>query len=200
MSRLLVITQENFDELLAWLDPDRERAGLKYEDLRRSLIRIFVWRGCTDAEELADETINRVTTKVRQVRPTYQGDPSLYFYGVAKYLIREEQNKRKKLPVQIEALTTTISNPVVERAEDENLELEYECFCACLQKLDQATRELILAYYLEEKQAKIDHRKELAKELGLVPNALRVRMRRIRAKLEECIENCVEQMLPGEMD
>jgi len=104
------------------------------------------------------------------------------------------------LPVQIEALTTPISNSVVERAEDENLELEYECFCACLQKLDQATRELILAYYLEEKQAKINHRKELAKELGLVPNALRVRMRRIRAKLEECIEICVEQMLPGEID
>ena len=59
------LSQEDFDALLAWLDPEREQAGLKYEQIRGSLIKIFTGRGCTDPEELADETINRVTAKIK---------------------------------------------------------------------------------------------------------------------------------------
>ena len=43
------LNQEAFDELLAWLNPDRERAGRKYEDIRQRLIRIFMHRGCLTA-------------------------------------------------------------------------------------------------------------------------------------------------------
>ena len=77
------LTQENFDQLLAWLDPNREQAGRRYEDIRRKLVKIFVSRGCIIAEELADETINRVAMKVHEIVDTYTGDPALYFYGVA---------------------------------------------------------------------------------------------------------------------
>ncbi|HEY0047746.1 MAG TPA: hypothetical protein VGB68_00565, partial [Pyrinomonadaceae bacterium] len=63
MDKENVINQENFDVLLNWLDRNREIAGQKYEKIRRRLIRIFLGRGCFEAEELADETINRVTRK-----------------------------------------------------------------------------------------------------------------------------------------
>ncbi|HEY0083559.1 MAG TPA: hypothetical protein VGB61_12265, partial [Pyrinomonadaceae bacterium] len=58
------LTQEGFERLLTWLSPDREQAGKKYEEIRQSLIKIFVWRGVHEAEDLADETITRVTWKV----------------------------------------------------------------------------------------------------------------------------------------
>jgi len=35
------ITSEEFAQLLKWLAPDLERAGEKYEQIRRSLIKIF---------------------------------------------------------------------------------------------------------------------------------------------------------------
>jgi hypothetical protein len=33
-----VLTREAFERLLAWLDPDRERAGQKYEKIRQKLV------------------------------------------------------------------------------------------------------------------------------------------------------------------
>ena len=75
---------ENFEHLLEWLDPDRERAGARYEEIRRALIKIFAGRGCAEPEDLADETLRRVCRKVRTLAPTYVGDPACYFYGVAQ--------------------------------------------------------------------------------------------------------------------
>ena len=44
--RLQGLTPEGFESLLAQLDPDRERAGEIYETIRHKLVRLFEWRGC----------------------------------------------------------------------------------------------------------------------------------------------------------
>jgi hypothetical protein len=69
----LGLTQETFDDLLAWLDSNREVAGGMYEEIRSSLVKIFAWRKCGDAEGLADETINIVAHKVAHLKDTYEG-------------------------------------------------------------------------------------------------------------------------------
>ena len=56
--------KDPFDELLEWLDPDREKAGRRYEAIRAGLIRMYVARGVSDAEYYADETIDRVARKI----------------------------------------------------------------------------------------------------------------------------------------
>jgi hypothetical protein len=48
MKKGWVLTQELFDTLLGWLDPDRERAGDKYETVRIRLIKVFTCRGCLE--------------------------------------------------------------------------------------------------------------------------------------------------------
>jgi hypothetical protein len=48
-------------------------------------------------------------------------------------------------------------------------------------------------YYEQEKRAKIDRRRKLAEELGITLNALRIKAFRIRAALQECVENCMQQ-------
>ena len=60
MKKNWVLSQKAFDDLLDWLASNREQAGHKYEAIRRRLITIFTGRGCCDAEDLADETMNRV--------------------------------------------------------------------------------------------------------------------------------------------
>jgi hypothetical protein len=49
----------------------------------------------------------------------------------------------------------------------------------------------VLDYYEKSKQAKIDFRKQLAQQLKVEPTALRVKMHRIRAKIQKCVEACV---------
>ena len=57
------MNQEQFEQLLNWLDRDRDKAGAKYEAIRKRLIKLFVCRGCDAAEDLADQTIRQGRTK-----------------------------------------------------------------------------------------------------------------------------------------
>jgi hypothetical protein len=70
-----IVHQKEFDALLSWLDADRERAALRYEQIRSRLIRIFICRGSPVAEELADRTIDRVMRKIAEIAETFSGDP-----------------------------------------------------------------------------------------------------------------------------
>ena len=188
MPREIESTDKSFNELLAWLHPEPETAGLIYETLRADLIRIFRWRGCSDPEGMADETIIRVTRKVGEMAASYVGSPTTYFYGVAKNLLHEYDRKRD-INLLPQAEQFILPAPLTE--EDDSSERLYECFERCLKRLEARERKLVIQYYDGQGKAKIDGRKRLADKLGIDLNALRVRTRRIRAKLRECIGKCV---------
>jgi DNA-directed RNA polymerase specialized sigma24 family protein len=171
------LDQAEFDRLLEWLDPDRQRAGEKYESIRRKLIKIFVTRGCTISDELADRTIDRVARRLPHIQKDYQGNPAHYFYGVARLILLESTRNSRLSTVLPDRLA-----PPVEHAEED--ERDYEVLLQCLNALAETDRALVIRYYREDKKAKIDHRKQLAQELGLTMNALRIRAYRIRARLK----------------
>ncbi len=174
-----ILKQEDFDRLLAWLDEDRERAGILYEKIRWRLITILAARGCPLPEELADETIDRVARRVVDIQETYVGDKALYFLGVANN-VHHEYLKRPASP-----------EPPPTNDDAEEKERNHLCLENCIDKLPEDSKHLIWRYYAEDKQAKIDLRKQLADELGVSINNLRLRALRIREKLQGCIERCL---------
>jgi hypothetical protein len=93
------LTEGAFDKFLVWLSPDRDQAALKYEQIRRGLIAIFEARGCAEAEELADVTIDRVVKRLREMADIYDGDPAPYFYAVAHCVQLEYEYAKKNPPV-----------------------------------------------------------------------------------------------------
>jgi DNA-directed RNA polymerase specialized sigma24 family protein len=192
MKKEWVISQEAFDTMLDWLDADRERAGSKYEAIRLRLIKIFTCRGCQAAEELADETINRVIARIVEIADGYRGDPALYFYGVAQKVFLEDLRKSRgplaHVPMDSAAVILSTQAVLVE-----DIEPEYRCLEQCLERLLPENRDLVVRYYQQERQAKIDHRKMLASELGIAVNALRLRAHRIRLTLQRCVLDCLEQ-------
>ena len=181
MNKDWFLSQEAFDSLLEWLDSDREQAAMKYEDIRKRLIKIFTGRACTEAEDLADETINRVISKLDELEKGFEGDRGRYFYGVANKVYLES---RRKKPPQVPPSSPTDSNQI---------ELEFRCLEHCIEALSEAERYLLLQYYGVQGGAKVEHRKRLAEELGIAPNALRIRAYRIRVGLQECMEKCMEE-------
>jgi RNA polymerase sigma factor (sigma-70 family) len=183
------IPPESFEEILAWLNPDREIAATMYVQLRHDLTKIFIFRGCTDPEGLTDEVFDRVAKKVHEVRPTYIGDPRLYFRAVANNLVKEEL-KRVKTQVSLEE--PELWEPTTTESDEDDSEDMEECLHSCLQKLSAENRKLIVNYYAKEKQAKIDHRSELAQQFGISVETLRVKVYRIRVSLQECIERCLK--------
>jgi RNA polymerase sigma factor (sigma-70 family) len=189
MARDSAIPPESFEEILAWLDSDREVAATIYVQLHHDLAKIFTYRGCADPEGLTDEVFDRVAKKVQVVRPTYEGDPRLYFCAVANNLVKEHVKRgRNQVSLEDVDLPEPITN---EREQEEAADLE-ECLQSCLQKLTSQNRELILGYYAKEKQAKIDYRSELAQRFGISVETLRVKVYRIRISLHKCIERCLK--------
>ncbi len=178
--KLHILKQEDFDRLLAWLDEDRERAGVVYEKIRWRLITILAARGCPQPEELADETIDRVARRVADIQETYVGDHALYFLGVLNN-VHHEYLKRPACP-----------EPAPPNNDDvQEKERTHHCLETCIENLPEDSKYLIRRYYAEDKQAKIDLRKQLADELGVSVNNLRLRALRIREKLQMCIERCL---------
>jgi len=187
MARDSAIPPDSFEEILAWLNPDRELAGQMYVQLRHDLAKLFIWGRCADPEGLTDEVFDRVAKKVHEVRPTYIGDPRLYFRAVARNLIKENF-KKIKTHLSFEDVDQSLQQ--ISETEDDIEDME-ECLHSCLGELRADKLELILGYYAKQRQAKIDHRNELARRFGISVETLRVRVFRIRACLEDCIERCL---------
>jgi hypothetical protein len=176
-------SKDAFDKLLRWLDSDRDRAGERHEKIRFRLIRIFACRGCGEPEDLADQSINVVCSRVDWLIENYQGDPALYFYGVAKRVFLDYLKKKRGLEV--------LPPP------PDTLEMERRCSCLdqCMKRqLSEAERDLVLKYQEKEKREKIIVRKQLAEELGISINALRIRVCHIHARLKPCIERCLRHL------
>ena len=187
MTRHSAIPPESFDEILTWLNADRELAAQMYVQLRQDLAKIFLWRNCSDPEGLTDEVFDRVARKVHVVRQTYEGDPRLYFRAVANNLLKETF---KKIGLHVPLEEVDVPHRPAKSAEDEDID---ECLQRCLRKLNGETRLLILAYYAKEKQDKIDHRQNMAQSMEISIETLRVRVYRIRVSLEDCIGRCLKR-------
>jgi RNA polymerase sigma factor (sigma-70 family) len=192
MARDSVTNFDGLDEILAWLDPDREVAATTYVQLRHDLVKIFLWNRCGDPEGLTDEVFDRVTRKVHQLRQTYEGDPRLFFYGVARNVVKES-TKKIRAHVSFDDATLRSRTQIQLDEEEESAAARESCLESCLKELSSDQRQLILAYYAMEKQAKIDHRAGIAKQLSLSVETLRVRVYRIRVTLEQCIERCLDR-------
>jgi DNA-directed RNA polymerase specialized sigma24 family protein len=177
--KINVLKQDDFDTLLAWLDADPERAAVLYEKIRWRLIAILASRHCPAAEELADETIDRVARRVTDIREAYVGDKAIYFLGVMNN-VHHEYLKRPVMP--------RLPQPDHDVAAREETHL---CLEKCLEMLTLNSRLVIERYYAENKRAKIDLRKRIAAELGIGLNTLRLRALRIREKLQTCITQCL---------
>ncbi len=175
-----------FDLVLASLDSDREKAGESYERIRQKLLRFFEWRGADCPEELADRTFDRVGRKLEEGETIRERDPAGYFYGVARNILREHWNERRR---QSEALGRLAAEP--RRVDDPEGAVRFRCLESCLASLPEKEREFLLGYYVGRGTVKIENRRRISAGLGLAPNALRIRMFRLRARLEECVERCL---------
>jgi DNA-directed RNA polymerase specialized sigma24 family protein len=177
------LTQGAFDLLLSQFDADRQEAGKKYEALRRKLVKFFQWRGCSFAEDLADDTINRVARNL-EAGESVRHLPA-YCAGIARNVFLENLRTRRKEEA-LHAMTLPSPTPPDE-------DPRRECLERCLRELSAENLQLIVQYYQQNEQSRIEARRNLAEQLAIPPNALRIRAHRIRARLQSCVEDCVRR-------
>lgn len=184
------ISIEDFEALLNWFSTDSEKAGIEYEKVRSGLIRFFHFRGCSDPETLADETINRVAKKIDSLYFSDETQKISIFYGFALNIFREHLRHSSSMELQL-LPEIPIVETESEAVSDKEVDLEY--LERCLKELDENDRDLIIKYFSKDKGAKIELRKKLAKELKISVSTLHVKVHRIKFKLKNCIEECKEK-------
>jgi RNA polymerase sigma factor (sigma-70 family) len=191
------LTRDSLDRLLLLFDEEPRRAGEKYELMRAKLIRFFQCRGCQLAPDLADEVMNRVARRAHEgeeIRIATLGD---YFYGVARNVLREFVRSPENALSPIDELD--LSPRFAKQSEDlrnssdarRDSESKLDCLESCLARLPAETRDLVISYYQDEAGRKVRNRQRLADSMGVPMNALRIRVHRIRAKLETCVCDCL---------
>src|SRR2546428_1309564 len=186
------LTADIFAKLLARLDPDSERAGERYEELRRTLTGFFEWRNVPFPEEQTDEVFNRIARKL------FEGveirNIGSYCYEVARLVCLEALKGKDSKRASLDPATYDIA--VVDRADEaRERELRLACLDDCLESLPIESRELIVGYYQDTKSDRIERRKSLAASLGLQREALANRAQRLRDKLEQCVKSCLRRKM-----
>jgi DNA-directed RNA polymerase specialized sigma24 family protein len=180
-----------FARLLERLHPDPQQAGDSYEDLRRTLLRFFEWRGVAAADAAADEAIDRLGRRLAAGEAIV--DVRAYVLGIAR-LVALEHHRRPEA-----------RHAVLDHAEGQRLAAPADagpepprlaCFDGCFGALAPDQRRFIVAYYAETGRARIHGRADLAQRLGLSSNAVRLRAQRVRDRLEACIRNCLAGQTP----
>jgi len=185
-----VLTPESFNDLLLWLDQDRNQAAQKYESIYYALVKRFRQLGVSDPEELADQTMDRVARKLPTIISNYKGERKAYFFSLAYYVYIEYLRRAviTSLP------TTDFPHPNLPGTEELfEKELLDSCLEHCLAKLDAKNRDLIREYYHGDRRDKIRSRKELAGRLGITLAYLRLKAQRVRTELKSCILDCLER-------
>lgn len=173
-----------FDTLLARLDADRDVAGLRFEELRRRLVRFFDWRGAQAPDECADITLDRLAAKLDDGVDV--SSLHAYTFAIAR-LVHLEQARHPdaravSLAVMPEAaLSSRPSDPTTWQ----------DCLDEALRALPEDQRRLILRYYSHAGGAKVRDHAQLADELGITVSALRNRAQRVRDRLERAVADCV---------
>ena len=170
---------------LSWLSPASEAEGAAvYEAARRRLILFFASRQCAEPETLTDQTLDVAMRKVAEIPP--EASPLAYLIGIAKNVHRDYLREQQREEVRRQVSSSLIAPP-----EPRDLEARHGCLENCLTELPADERALVLAYYRESKQQKIDVRKELAERAGLTLNALRNRVFRLNQRLALCVTDCL---------
>ena len=124
------LTQPAFDGLLALLGPDRDVAADRYLEIRRNLVRLFEWRGCSTPEEYADETINRCARKIGDGEVIR--DLATYCIGIARMLLLEMGRDRAR---QARPLDEAPEPQVVLPEPEDDRDRRVECLRLCLGQL-----------------------------------------------------------------
>ncbi len=186
------MSQAALARLLEWLDEGIDSDGQRFLQMRRRLVSYFDRKNCLEADDLADETLNRIARRLEEEATIESETPARYCYIVARFVFMEHlrtTNKASSLAAEFEVRRAARAS--VEDADRKEKMLD--CLEGCTDKLDSEHRELIRRYYIGKERVKIENRRALAGEIGITMKALGIRACRIRDKLEACVKDCMNR-------
>lgn len=159
------------DAFLALFDQDPARAADKCDDLFFRLVKFFEWRNCGSPKDLAQDTLLRGFARF-SAGAAIHVEPAHYFFGVARNILNEDRRAaRATRDVCLDEQSDI--GAVGFGGIEARIQLQQ-----CIDRLELLEQSLLIRYHTEDRDA-------LCRELNVSPGVLRVRVHRIRRKLEK---------------
>lgn len=215
--KLFDLSPEDFNQFLLLFDLDRDKAGEKYERLRRKLRMMFSKRGCHNINELVDKVFDQIFTMLIKGK-TIEKIDNLSVYIARRHTLQrywdEVSNNQQNFVSINDDFILDIDNFINQNNQEERLKKDEELILKgifsdlydekdkrlihlrfCMDKHTKTTDEkiMMLTYYHDEGQKLHQVRKNLADYLGIKQGNLRQKVNRLGEKLFECIDNCINK-------
>ncbi len=187
------LNQEAFDKLLLVLGSFADDSAVEYENIRQKLTRFFTFHGLS--EEHADKVIDIVARKIAEENLELDKNYHRYFSMVARNHLKDfwksKENKIERIDDELPSKIPFVNPAEIERENEERLEKERRLICLkkCLGELPKDDAKMIEQYYADK-----NGRENLTRHLGITKNLLRVRILRLKNRLENCIVECVKKL------
>jgi hypothetical protein len=177
------ITSEALNQLLIALSDNQAEAVVAYTKLRDSLIRFFQIKGDSEPENSADVTLDRVALKV--IQNIEIPDITKYSFGVARFVFLERIKLDQKERIAAKGFYANKFSVKPESDTDDFLHLR-ECF----NHLAEDEKQLLQEYFADMPHADLfEQRKKMQIKYNISVNTLRVKVFRLRERLENCVKN-----------
>ncbi len=175
------LTSESLNLLLARFSEDERQAAVAYTNLRDSLIRFFALKGDSEPEAAADETLDRTALKVAADTPI--DNIAKYSFGVARLIFLERMRLARKEKNAVEDFYTEREVLFIDAETD-----DFKFFRECFDRLPTVERTFLQSYFTDAPYEKlIETRRRLTVETGVSINQIRVKVSRLRKRLENCV-------------
>ena len=176
------LPKNSFAKLLRAFSADESEAATLYLQTRNSLVRFFQLRGDFDPNEAADVTFDRVQLKLEQ--NTFVDNISKYCFGVARFISLERfrlETRQKHAGLEFYA----DENKYEIEEDNDGLALMKECFGS----LTDNEKEFLRSYFVDLPFSHLTaHRDQYAAKHNISVNGIRVRIFRLRQRLENCVK------------
>jgi DNA-directed RNA polymerase specialized sigma24 family protein len=173
-----------FTVFLTFLCPDDpDEATRRYLRLERKLEGYFRLRGMIDPVRDAEDTLDRAAQKIAAGVSVPEVDK--FCIGIARNVVLERLRQRKREQSAFLEFLDSNQNNNTEAVVERITKLMRPCF----DRLPQEDRDVLHSYCkVPEGISQAEHRRQLAKKLKSTIEALRIRVTRLRRKLEECVK------------
>ncbi len=176
------LTPENLTKLLAAFSDNQAMAGEAYTKLRDSLIRFFQIKGDSDPDDSADETLDRVASKISQNVPI--PDLTKFSFGIARFVFLERIKLDEKQRIAAKGFYADKIS-IKPEAETDAFSPLRECF----NHLADDEKQILQEYFADIPHPNLlEQRKKMQIKYDISLSGLRVKIFRLRERLGNCLK------------
>ena len=181
------LTSESFAKLLDALSSDQSEAARAYTTLRSSIVRYFQIKGDSFPDEAADTVLDRVAEKLALGLKI--DDLTKYSFTVAKFVFLERMRSLKKEKLAADEFYFR-NDGRRDGKETDALRPFRECF----ESLPDDDQKVLTGYFADLPADRLfDFRQKLAEAHEGSLNYLRLRIFRLRKRLDDCVRRRLEK-------